>query len=186
MLIFGGMRFVRGPLTVGQRVALSQPDLVERVVTVPAGTDLPDVFAAVHALICRHEALRTRFPAGDREQVVDGAGMLTIRTCGTVEEAFSTEPLDIAAEWGIRVTVVSRGDRPTSVVLCMSNLAVDAWAADLVVADLAALLRGAELLTPVWQPVDQAAAEATPEGLREQADALAHLRSVRRRRGPDQ
>lgn len=178
MLIFGGMRFVRGPLTLGQRMALSQRDVVERVVPVPPGTDLPDVSAAVYALVRRHEALRTRFPAGDREQVVDGAGLLTIRTCGTVEEALGPEPFDIVAEWGIRVTVVCRGDRPESVVLCLSSLAVDAWAADLVVADLAALLRGADLLAPVWQPVEQAAAESTPDGLRERADALVHLRKV--------
>lgn len=178
MLIFGGMRFARGPLTLGQRMALSQRAIVERVVPVPPGTDLAGVSVAVHALVCRHEALRTRFPAGDREQVVDGAGMLTIRTCGTVGEALGGEPFDLAAEWGIRVTVVCRGDRPESVVLCLSNLAVDAWAADLVVADLAALLRGADLLPPVWQPVEQAEAESTPDGLRERADALARLREV--------
>lgn len=191
MLTFGGMRFARGPLTLGQRIvleSLSQRSAdadytynIERVVPVPPRTDLADVFAAVYALVRRHETLRTRFPAGDREQIVDGAGMLAVRMCGSVEEARAalvTEPFDIVAEWGIRVAVVSRNDRPRSVVLCLSHLAVDAWAANLVAEDLRALLRGAERPEPVLQPLAQAASEALPESRQRQAEALAHLRKV--------
>jgi hypothetical protein len=135
----------------------------------------------VHALVRRHETLRTRFPAGGREQVVDGAGMLAIRLCDTVEEARTTlvtDPFDIAAEWGIRVAVVCRDDQPTSIVLCLSYLAVDVWAANLVVDDLDALLRGVERPPPLVQPLDQAAEESTPDSQHGQAEALAHLRKV--------
>jgi hypothetical protein len=191
VLTFGGMRFARGPLTLGQRIVLesllqrnAEADYtynLDRVVPVPPGTDLAGVYTAVQALMYRHETLRTRFPADGREQVVDGAGTLQIRTCGSVEEARAalvTEPFDIFGEWGIRIAVVCRGDRPRSIVLCLSHLAVDAWAANLVVEDLRALLRGVHRPSPMLRPLDQAAAESTPDSLRAQADALAHLRKV--------
>lgn len=191
MLTFGGMRFARGPLTLGQRIVLdslaqrsAEADYtynIDRVVPVPPGMDVTTVFAAIYALVRRHEALRTRFPAGGREQVVDGAGMLPIRMCDSVEEARAalvTEPFDIFSEWGLRVAVVTRNERPRSVVLCLSHLAVDAWAANLVVDDLRALLRGADRPEPALRPLDQAARESTEDSLRAQADALAHLRKV--------
>jgi hypothetical protein len=185
------MRFARGPLTLGQRIVLeslsqrsAEADYtynIDRVVPVPPGTDLAGVRVAVQALLGRHEALRTRFPAGGREQVVDGAGMLSLLMCGSVEEARTalvTEPFDVFSEWGIRIAVVSRNDRPRSVVLCLSHLAVDAWAANLVVDDLRALLRGVHRPSPALRPLDQAAAESTPDSQRAQAEALAHLRKV--------
>lgn len=183
MLTFGGMRFARGPLTLGQLSALenlTRPGIA-RVVPVPPRADMTDVSAAVHALVRRHEALRTRFPAGALEQIVDGAGLLSIRLCGSVEEARAalvTEPFDIVAEWGIRVAVVCQDSWPRAVVLCLSPLAADAWAADLVVDDLRVLLRGAERPAPVWQPLEQAAAESTPDSRRARTDALAYLRTV--------
>lgn len=191
-LTFGGMRFARGPLTLGQRIVmagLSQRDartgdtcIIDRVVPVRPGTGLDDVCAAVHTLVRRHEALRTRFPAGTREQVVDGAGTLAVRMCGSVEEARAAlvaEPFDVVAEWGIRVAVVCQDGRPRSVVLRLSHLAVDAWAATLVVEDLRALLRGGRRWPQsCGQPLDQVAAESTSDSLRQQADALAYLREV--------
>jgi condensation domain-containing protein len=191
VLTIGGMRFARGPLTLGQRIvaeSLSQRTAeadytynIDRVVPVPVGVNVDKVCAAVYALACRHEALRTRFPAGGQEQVVDGAGSLAIRMCDSVEEArgvLMAEPFDIAAEWGMRVAVVCRKERPRSVVMCLSHLAVDAWAANLVAEDLRALLRGAEPPAPVQQPLEQAAAESTPDSRRQQADALAHVRTL--------
>ena len=173
MLTFGGMRFARGPLTLGQRIVLESLSRrgadadhtcdTERIVPVPPGMDLTGVATAVHALVCRHETLRTRFPPGETEQVVDGAGMLEIRLCGSVEEArtaLRTDPFDIAAEWGIRVGVVCRDDRPRTVVLFLSHLAVDTSGANLVVDDLRALLLGVERPRPPVQPLDQAAAES--------------------------
>lgn len=191
MLTIGGMRFARGPLTLGQRIvveSLSQrtadsdyPYNIDRVVPVPVGLNVDKVCAAVYTLACRHESLRTRFPAGGQEQVVDGAGSLAIRMCESVEEArtvLMAEPFDIVAEWGLRVAVVCRKERPRSVVLCLSHLAVDAWAANLVADDLSALLRGAESPVPARQPLDQAAEEAAPDSLRQQEDALAYLRTL--------
>lgn len=159
MLAFGGMRFARGPLTTGQRMVLERgAGLLDRVALVPPGADLAAVCAAVQALVCRHEALRTRFPAGGKEQVADGAGLLPIRLCGDVEEARAAlvaEPFDVVGEWGIRVGVVCRDGEPRSVVLCLSELAVDTRAASLVVDDLCALLRRAEPRSPPLRPLDQ-------------------------------
>lgn len=191
MLTIGGMRFARGPLTLGQRMVVESlarrtadadyPHNIDRIVPVPVGVNVEKVSAAVFTLASRHESLRTRFPAGAQEQVVDGAGTLAIRICESVEEArgvLMAEPFDIAAEWGLRVAVVCRKERPRSVVLCLSHLAVDEWAADLVADDLLALLRGAEPPDPARQPLDQAAEESTPDSRREQADAVAHLRAL--------
>lgn len=188
MLTFDGLRAGRGPLTCGQRIVLESLSQrtedadytynIDRVVPVPPGVDLAGVHAAVHALVCRHETLRTRFDGG--EQVVDGDGELAVAVCGGVAEARDAlgAPFDVAAEWGLRVAVVCRGDRPRSVVLCLSHLAVDAWAANLVVAELRGLLRAPAPETPAPQPLEQAAAERTPESLARQAAALAHLRAV--------
>jgi hypothetical protein len=189
VLTFGGMRFARGPLTLGQRIVLESLSQcgadhtynIERTVPLPPDTDLADVSMAVHALVRRHETLRTRFPAADREQVVDGAGTLAIRMCGSVEEARTalvTDPFDIVAEWGIRVAAVCQDDHLRSIVLCLSPLAVDVWAANLVVDDLRALLGGVERPPPLAQPLDQAAAESSPDSRRAQEEALAHLRKV--------
>jgi hypothetical protein len=185
MLIFGGLRFARGPLTGGQRFVLDHlrgPDHLERVVPVPSGVDLAGVYDAVHAMVCRHETLRTRFPAGGREQVVDGAGMLAVRTFGSVEEARAAlgEPFDMVGEWGIRVAAVCQRGRPRAVVLWLARLAVDPWAADLVVDHLAALLSAPDRNRepPRRQPVDRAEEEHTPNGLARQADALSYLREV--------
>jgi hypothetical protein len=86
----------------------------------------------------------------------------------------------MAAEWGIRVAVVCRADRPRAVVLWLSRLAVDPWAADLVVDHLTALLSapGRNREPPRRQPVDHAEEEQTPNGLARQADALSYLRDV--------
>jgi hypothetical protein len=187
VLTFGGLRFARGPLTLGQRTVLARqpggcPCVIERAVPVPPGTDVADVWLAVQAVVCRHETLRTRFPAGDREQVVDGAGTLPIRMCDSVGEAraeLTEKPFDVVGEWGIRVAVVCRDERPRVVLLCLSPLAVDTWAADLVVEDLHALLRGVDRPPPVMQPLEQAAAEST-------SDDLAHLRETLLTAPPEQ
>lgn len=193
LLSFDGLRTARGPLTLGQRIvleSLSQRSAdadytynIDRVVPVPPGADLDAVCDAVHALVCRHETLRTRFPGGSREQVVDGVGTLAVRACYSIADAraaLATDPFDVATEWGIRVAVVSRRDRPRSVVLCLSHLAVDAWAANLVVDDLNSLLRapGRTRATTARQPVEQAEVEAAPDSVTRQADALAHVRQV--------
>ncbi|MFF3792067.1 condensation domain-containing protein [Streptomyces sp. NPDC001981] len=193
LLRFDGLRTARGPLTLGQRIVLESLSRrtadadytynIDRVVPVPPGADLDAVREAVHALVCRHETLRTRFPDGAREQVVDGTGTLAVQACDSIAEAraaLACEPFDVATEWGIRVAVVSRRDRPRSVVLCLSHLAVDAWAANLVVEDLSALLRapGRTWAATARQPVDQAEAETAPDSLARQADALAHVRQV--------
>jgi hypothetical protein len=158
VLTFGGMRFARGPLTAGQRLVLENGvGRLARAAQVPPGVDLADVCAAVYALVCRHEALRTRFPGGGREQVVDGAGMLTLRMCGDVAEAraaVTAEPFDIVGEWGIRVGVVCEGGEPQAVVLCMSQLAVDAQEATQLADELCALLRGAEPTGDPLRPLE--------------------------------
>jgi hypothetical protein len=66
-----------------------------------------------------------------------------------------------------------------------SRPAVDEWAANLLADDLRAVLRGAEPPVPGWQPLDQAVAESTPDSRYQQADALAHLRTVLLTAPPD-
>ncbi len=187
-----GLRSGRGPLTRGQRMvfeSLSRRSAdadytynLDRVVPVPAGTT--DVTGALHALVARHDALHTRFLDGP-VQVVDAGGELPVSEHATVEEARRAvgAPFDVSAEWGVRAAVVSRRERPRAVVLGLSHLAVDAWAAGVVVDDLRDLLRGKDK-PAVRQPLDQAATERTPEARAEHKAAIDYLRDVLRATPP--
>jgi hypothetical protein len=64
------------------------------------------------------------------------------------------------------------------VVLGLSHLAVDAWAAGLVAEDLRDLLRARNRPVDGRQPLEQAAAERTPEARAQHTAAVAYLREV--------
>jgi hypothetical protein len=158
-----------------------------RLVDVPPGRRLDDVSAALAAVLCRHEALRTTFrygPDGDLEQVVHGEGELTVEirratpaTARQVAEAWAPELVGRAFlrdDWQIRVGVVADGGEPSILVVACGHLAVDNGGFTIVLEDLARALTGADLGPPPVQPATVAAHERSPAGRDVSDRALSH------------
>ncbi|GAA1706884.1 hypothetical protein [Fodinicola feengrottensis] len=191
IVTFTGMRATAAPLSWGQSIvydALLRRTADEdynynltRVVPVPAGCTSDDVATAVAALVRRHDSLHTIFPG--RTQEVIAAGELEIRvghadTASAVEK-LAAEPFDPAHDWGIRATLVCFNGQPREIVLGLSHLAVDAWAAGMLTAELRRLLRRPDVRLPAaWQPADQARHEQSEAGIRRSERGLEYLRSV--------
>ncbi|MFI0720741.1 condensation domain-containing protein [Streptomyces sp. NPDC021224] len=151
------------------------------------------VLGALHALVRRHEVLRTRFPTGpdgEPRQECDGHGALTVEFTGTTpgrvrrtaeqdEDRLWHEPFRHAREWPLRASVVTAGGRPRQVVLVVSHLAADAWGLTALRADFLALLRGGETERtppPGVQSRARAAYEASEPGRRAGEASLAYWR----------
>ncbi|WP_031517347.1 condensation domain-containing protein [Streptomyces sp. NRRL F-5123] len=155
------------------------------------------VLGALHALVRRHEVLRTRFPAGpdgEPRQECDGQGALAVEIAGTTpgrvrrtaerdEDRLWHEPFRHAQEWPLRASVVTSGGRPRQVVLVLSHLAADAWGLTALRAEFLALLRGgdaAQVPPAGVQSRDRAAYEASEPGRRAGDASLAYWRQTLR------
>jgi hypothetical protein len=178
-----------GPLTLGQINILrwlsggfEQPGAyISRRLEIPRGARLEDVAESLAVLMARHEALRTRFAAGERpRQLVPAGGVLPV---GVYELApggagvHGTDRDELAAELGRRLrdeAAARPGPMPVRVALataeggviagaiCYSHMAVDDWAVTVVGREFAELLLmpSARRVGPVrHQPVDQATLE---------------------------
>ncbi|WP_433074067.1 condensation domain-containing protein [Dactylosporangium sp. CA-052675] len=154
---------------------------------VPAGVALPDVRAAVGALVERHDSLRSRYfdtPDGPRQQVRD-RGELAVPAHdvgeGSLDDAIAHQlrimragHFDDAVDLPLRVAVLTDGGRPVRVLMVVSHMAVDGWSYQILLRDLTALLAG-EALGPVGQqPLRRAAFEASEPGRRREARTLAY------------
>jgi condensation domain-containing protein len=176
-IVFTGGRGRTGPLTWGQRQVLRAAGTVAPQVRLLGVPDLPipRVADAVARLVARHEALRTR-RGGPDEQCVLESGTLTVELvrCAPGESGAAAEavrerltgPFDHAAEWPLRVALVASGEEVRHVVLVCSPLAVDHEGMELVVKDLALLLRGALPVRTGPQPVDDARQQRSEHGAR--------------------
>ena len=202
---FHGERAVEAPMTLGQLAVLQRlqhgapaPATLERAIEVPAGCRTDDVAETFAVLLTRHEGLRTRYDEGGRRtQRVLRTGVLHVQRHaierapgapvgpGTHRAALvawltgrlRSEPLDAATSLPVRVAVATRGDQVIAIVVCCSQLAVDAEAMEVVARDAATMLRdpavrrvGARRL----QPVDRAEAEAAAPLRARAAGALEH------------
>lgn len=162
-------------------------------VHLPPGATREQVLGALHALVRRHEVLRTRFPAGpdgEPRQECDGQGELSVEFAGTTpgrvrrtadgdEDRLWHEPFRHEREWPLRASVVTAGGRPRQVVLVLSHLAADAWGLTALRADFLALLRGGagEQAPPAGVPSRaRAAYEASEPGRRAGEASLAYWR----------
>ena len=195
---FAGRSERSAPLTWGQRAIHAAIRWLgddacyfnlTRVVPVPSGVTVDRALDAVAALLVRHEGLRTvlqELADGSWQQHVRGAGSLALpvvrpRPGG---EAPARELVDRLAQHTFRhdrelpllVGIVLDDARPSHVVLAVSHLAADGWAADLLVTDLARLLDGTADAGPAWQPVDQARHESTGQGAARGLAAVDHWR----------
>ncbi|MFI0900417.1 condensation domain-containing protein [Streptomyces sp. NPDC020983] len=155
------------------------------------------VLGALHALVRRHEVLRTRFPLGpdgEPRQECDGQGELTVeiadttpgrvrRTAEQDEDRLWHEPFRHAREWPLRASVVTADGRPRQVVLVLSHLAADAWGLTGLRADFLALLRGGGAEQAPLAGVQsraRAAYEASEPGRRTGEASLAYWRRALR------
>jgi hypothetical protein len=203
---FTAARAATGPLTFGQRNTLNwvgrEADefsaLIHWVLVLPPGVTLPDIAAAFEVLLARHEALRTRYPTVDRQQVLaDGELPIQVHRL-TAEQAalgddeivellvagLRAEGVDFTAGLPLRVAVAVT-DVPRVAVVVYSHMAVDFGSMALVgrqftelAADPAARVVG----EPGHQPLDQAAVEGSVRGRRAADAALryweTHLRTA--------
>ncbi|QMU71499.1 condensation domain-containing protein [Streptacidiphilus sp. P02-A3a] len=191
-----------GPLTMGQAnmircILRDEPEEINNhlVWTVPSGATLERVAAAFGALAERHESLRTRYPhtpgSAPTVQRVQPDGSIEL---AVVETADGEDPgalaarlalarraprFDLATEFPLRITVVTRAGLPVRIALVTCHAAVDATALHLLGQEFQALLRGEELPPPPSHaPIDIAAFERTPAGIRRSESSLRHWRRI--------
>ncbi|MER6098489.1 condensation domain-containing protein [Streptomyces sp. NPDC001728] len=194
----------RGPVTMGQanmiRCMLRDEPAhinIHDVWPVPEGTRTDAALDALRALVVRHEALRTTFPhapgSAPAEQVVASKGEFTVTVVDHTPEDFSgdlaphaeyAESLARQArvhrfrldrDFALRVSLITVDGAPFFVALAASHALTDVSALSVLKEEWLSLLAGEELppLTSL-APLDLAAEEATPAGLRRSEASLRH------------
>ncbi|RMC23154.1 condensation domain-containing protein, partial [Paracoccus siganidrum] len=102
--------------------------------------------AALNDVIARHEALRTRFPAGDtpRQEVLDSASLVLQRRdigAAALDAALAegaAQVLDLAAGLPLAATLFRLGDREHVLLLVLHHIAADGASMAPLAADLSA------------------------------------------------
>ncbi|MFJ8660258.1 condensation domain-containing protein [Streptomyces sp. NPDC093795] len=188
----------RGPVTMGQAnmircVLRDEPAHINihDVWPVPEGTRTESAIDALRALVVRHEALRTTFPhapgSAPREQVVGAEGEFTVAVLDHEElpreAAGYAESLALAArverfrldrDFPLRVTLVAESGAPVFVALAASHAVTDVSALAVLKEEWLTLLAGDALPPLAATPLDLAAEEASPAGLRKSEASLRH------------
>ncbi|MFC1419785.1 condensation domain-containing protein [Streptacidiphilus cavernicola] len=166
---------------------------IRRIEPVPADLDSGQVEAALSALLCRHEALRTRFletQDGWTQQVAAEGTLLLDRVeagPGGGAEAADRLARELvgrtfrhAEEWPFRCALVLEDGRPAHLVLVFSHLGVDFWGVRELESDLRELFAGKESPAPSWQPLDQALFETEGPGAARGAASVEYWRRTLR------
>ncbi len=194
---FSGGRCGDGPVTIGQRTTLhwTRNMTENRGRMFPAFVDLSDttiadVSAALALLLARHESLRTTYLVdGDQIQRVWPSGDLSVAVYEIDEDTEAARAaafdqlgpsmralgFELAKDLPVRVSVVTWQGTVRFAILMFSHMAVDFAGAAIVarqLADLAAYPAHRVLGEPGHQPLDQAAEEQSPRGLRRAQAAL--------------
>lgn len=193
---FAGHRGGDGPLTLGQASTLGwvadsafYTRMIEWPLTVPSGTTLNNIAAAMAILMARHESLRTTFPVGEPPlQRVALAGELVIdvyetggeTTDGAVLTIVLTRLLrsrdfDLTADLPLRMAIAARHGDPLAAVIVYSHMAVDFASMALIDREFTALVCDPghrDAGPPAHQPLDQAADERSARGKRRNEAAL--------------
>jgi hypothetical protein len=169
------------------------------IMVMPPGTTVDDFVAVLGFAVGRHQALRTRFRCDERgnpvEQVVYDRGEVTLDVYdvpGDADVLAVTEALraeyadrqyDYANEWPVRMAVVRQHGVPAYAVVMYLHLVIDGYGLDALNRDLANLDRasGTAKAPPTgMRPLEQAAAQASPAGQRQNASALRHWERILR------
>lgn len=179
-----GRRSGTSALTWGQRsilriIALLEDDAKSANIgswaRMPDDTSVEEAIRWIGHVVETYESLRTRFvPSGDDQvQVLDASGEITVPVTPTERSnltSSATEHIgtlrqiefDLAKEWPIRFTVLATGDQALAVVWASSHAVLDMHGMRAFNNALTAV--GSDL-DPAVQPIDQAAFEASPEGV---------------------
>ncbi|HEY3748317.1 MAG TPA: condensation domain-containing protein [Pseudonocardiaceae bacterium] len=192
---FTGARAATGPLTFGQHNTMNWVGqeanefsaVIHWVLALPDGVTLADIVAAFEVLMARHEALRTNFVDG--EQRVRDSGELSIEVHPLADSLTDDDAVellvgklrvggvDFRSGLPLKVAIGVRDGVPGVGVIVYSHLAVDFGSMVLIggqfttlAADPASRVVG----EPGHQPLDQAAIEQSPRGLKAAEAALRH------------
>ncbi|GAA2910913.1 condensation domain-containing protein [Streptosporangium fragile] len=195
---YTGARARRGPVTMGQanmaRCVLRDPPphMNFRVTKrLPEATTMSAVTGALGRLLTRHEGLRTTIHGAI--QVVTASGALPVEVheaeADRLDEVAEQVGLrmqgarfDLEAELPIRVAVITERETPRLAIFVLPHTSVDAISLAVVMREWERLIRGVAVPAPCpTQPLDLAAAENGPAGLRRTAAALRHWESGLRR-----
>ncbi|MER7540287.1 condensation domain-containing protein [Streptomyces sp. NPDC097704] len=197
----------RGPVTMGQANMIrcmlrDEPEHINihAVWPVPEGTRTESAIDALRALVVRHEALRTTFPhapgEAPREQVVASEGEFTVTVLDHDEvppdaAGYAAGYADAVArrdrvgrfhldrDFGLRVSLVAVAGAPVFVALAASHAVTDVSALSVLEEDWLDLLAGRTLpAVTAFTPLDLAAEEATPGGLRKAEASLRHWERI--------
>ncbi|MFD8780784.1 non-ribosomal peptide synthetase condensation domain protein [Kitasatospora sp. NPDC059599] len=201
-IVLSSGRSGSGPATWGQRAIwdavrrLAPADAPRYNITTAApldpGLPLPVILGALEHLLHLHDSLHTRLlPGEDGElrQIVDPEGTLGVEVwsaAGADDPAglgarlhgeLAARPFDTAAQWPIRVGVVTADGLARHISLVLSHTAVDGSGMNRLVADLTALSLGrsrdelAGLRQPAQQPLEEAEFQTSERGVRRDTGA---------------
>ncbi|MFF8381972.1 condensation domain-containing protein [Streptomyces sp. NPDC015661] len=191
----------RGPVTMGQANMIrcmlrDEPEHINihAVWPVPEGTGTESAIDALRALVVRHEALRTTFPhapgEAPREQVVASEGEFTVTVVDHEERPPEGHADDVARrdrvgrfhldrDFGLRISLVAVEGVPLFLALAASHAVTDISALSVLEEDWRELLTGRTLpAVTAFTPLDLAAEESTPGGLRRSAASLRHWERI--------
>jgi hypothetical protein len=188
---FSGSRGGEGPVTIAQRTALTwvtnsmiPTRMVEWPLSLPPGTTLADIAAALQVIMARHEVLRTCYPPvpGEPVQRVIQSGELVVDLYAADGEPANDAVLvtgltgllrardfDLATELPVRVAVALWHDTPRAIVALFSHAAADMAAMVQLDREFTILVTdpsSREAGPPRLQPLDLAAQEQSPQGRR--------------------
>lgn len=193
----------RGPVTMGQAnmircILRDDPTHINNhdVWPLPEGTALDPVIAALRTLTLRYEGLRTTFPhtpgTAPVEQIVAAEGTFTVsvldhrelpgepmRYAESVARAARAGRFALEHEFPLRITLLTVGGMPVYAALACSHAVTDGSAMAVLREEFLDLLAGKELPDPVsLDPVDLAAVEASPAGLRKSQASLRYWERI--------
>ncbi|GHJ47737.1 hypothetical protein Cs7R123_50790 [Catellatospora sp. TT07R-123] len=197
MVSFQGEGSGAGELSWGQReiwaaMRSQQSALpVGGCLPLPQGTTLDDMAAELRFNMGRHQSMRTRlcFDADGRPtQVIAASGetALEVVEAGAddpaevgerVRRRFCDTAYDYAAEWPLRMAVVTSAGVPTHVVAVFHHLVTDGFGSRVIMSDLAGrdpVTGAAGSPPPLLQPLEQARWQASPAGLRQHEMSMRH------------
>ncbi|MFG2037130.1 condensation domain-containing protein [Dactylosporangium sp. NPDC048998] len=195
---FQGWRAATGPLTVGQLnigkwledAPQAPAAMLDQTFAVPPGVTIRDVAECFGVLLCRHEALRSRYVLGEPgEQRVLTAGEVPMAVYRSGEDdppervaerlvALAREkPIDVTVEAPVRLAIAVRDGTVLTAVALYSHLAVDFQALVILGREFAQMARdpAARVLGEArQQPLDRSTVERQPSHRRRLDQGLRH------------